>query len=78
MRGSSLSGSRTELGCSGDGKTRPVGLSGADASLVVAVPCVTRLVTGRRVHALGVIGQRACKAAAVWRPADGFIAASTR
>ena len=37
---------------SGDGKTRWVGLSGAVASLVVVVPHVTRLGTGRRVRAL--------------------------
>src|SRR6266498_2963524 len=38
---------------SGDGKTGRVGLSGAVASLVVAVPRVTRRVTGRRVACLG-------------------------
>src|SRR6266540_4241603 len=38
---------------SGDGKTGRVGLSGAVAGLVVAVPGVARRVTGRRVVCLG-------------------------
>jgi hypothetical protein len=50
---------RTARRGSGDGKTRRVGLSGAVASLVVAVPCVTRQVTGRRERAFGMICLRA-------------------
>ena len=41
-------------GFSGDGKTHRVGLSGLIASLIVAVPRVTRLVTGRCERALGM------------------------
>jgi hypothetical protein len=57
---------------SGDGKTRRVGLSGAVASLVVAVPCVTRRVTGRRVRALGMIRPRV-RGGAGLAPAAGLI-----
>jgi len=57
---------------SGDGKTRRVGLSGFVASLVVAVPCVTRRVTGRRVRALGMICPRVCGGAGL-APAAGLI-----
>ena len=59
-------------GASGDGKTRRVGLSGAVASLVVAVPCVTRRVTGRFVRALGMICPRVCGGAGL-APAAGLI-----
>jgi hypothetical protein len=70
----------TELGAprhaettrSEDGKTRRVGLSGAVASLVVAVPCVTRRVTGRRVRALRMICLRVCGGAGL-APAAGLI-----
>jgi len=58
--------------CSGDGKTRRVGLSGFVASLVVAVPCVTRRVTGRRVRALGMICPCVCGGAGLV-PAAGLI-----
>jgi hypothetical protein len=57
---------------SGDGKTPPVGLSGAVASLVVAVPRVTRRVTGRRVRALGMICPRV-RGGAGLAPAAGLI-----
>ena len=57
---------------SGDGKTRRVGLSGAVARLVVAVPCVTRRVTGRFVRALGMICPRVCGGAGL-APAAGLI-----
>ena len=58
---------------SGDGKTRRVGLSGADASLVVAVSCVTGLVSGGRlVCALGMIRLRV-RGGAGLAPAAGLI-----
>jgi hypothetical protein len=57
---------------SGDGKTRRVGLSGAVASLVVAVPCVTRQVTGRFVRALGMNRPRV-RGGAGLAPAAGLI-----
>ena len=57
---------------SGDGKTRRVGLSGFVASLVVAVPCVTRRVTGRFVRALRMICLRVCGGAGL-APAAGLI-----
>jgi len=57
---------------SGDGKTRRVGLSGAVASLVVAVPRVTRRVTGRRVRALGMNCLRV-RGGAGLAPAAGLI-----
>lgn len=57
----------TPEGFSGDGKTRRVGLSGAVASLVVAVPRVTRRVTGRFVRALRMI-RPGGTLAPVWRP----------
>ena len=57
---------------SSDGKTRPVGLSGADASLVVAVSCVTRLVTGRLVRAFGMNRPRV-RGGAGLAPAAGLI-----
>ena len=60
------------LTCSGDGKTRRVGLSGAIASLVVAVPRVTRRVTGRCVRAFGMICLRVCGGAGL-APAAGLI-----
>ena len=56
----------------GIGKTRRVGLSGAVASLVVAVPRVTRQVTGRLVCALGMICPRVCGGAGL-APAAGLI-----
>ena len=59
-------------GSSGVGKTRRVGLSGAVARLVVAVPCVTRQVSGRRVRALGMICLRVCGGAGL-APAAGLI-----
>ena len=70
----------TELGAprhaetprSGDGKTRRVGLSGHIASLVVAVPRVTRRVTGRRVRAFGMNRPRVCGGAGL-APAAGLI-----
>src|SRR5438093_12298763 len=49
-----------------------VGLSGTVASLVVAVPCVTRRVTGRFVRALGMICPRVCGGAGL-APAAGLI-----
>ena len=55
-----------------DGKTRRVGLSGTVASLVVAVPCVTRQETGRRVRALEMIRLRVCGGAGL-APAAGLI-----
>jgi len=57
---------------SGDGKTRRVGLSGAIASLVVAVPRVTRRVTGRPVRALGMDRPRV-RGGAGLAPAAGLI-----
>jgi len=57
---------------SGDGKTRRVGLSGVVASLVVAVPRVTRGVAGRFVWALGMICLRVCGGAGL-APAAGLI-----
>src|SRR6058998_1410798 len=57
---------------SGDCKSRRVGLSGSVASLVVAVPRVTRRVTGRRVRALGMIRLRVCGGAGL-APAAGLI-----
>jgi hypothetical protein len=57
---------------SGDGKTRGVGLSGTVASLVVAVPRVTRRVTGRRVRALGMNCLRV-RGGAGLAPAAGLI-----
>jgi hypothetical protein len=57
---------------SGDCETRLVGLSGAIASLVVAVPRVTRQVTGRFVCALGMICPRGCGGAGL-APAAGLI-----
>jgi len=57
---------------SGDGKTRGVGLSVAVASLVVAVPRVTRRVTGRRVRALGMNCLRV-RGGAGLAPAAGLI-----
>jgi hypothetical protein len=57
---------------SGDGKTRRVGLSGAVASLVVAVPRVTRRVTGRLVCALGMNRPRV-RGGAGLAPAAGLI-----
>jgi hypothetical protein len=57
---------------SGDGKTRRVGLSGVVASLVVAVPRVTRRVTGRFVCALGMICPRV-RGGAGLAPAAGLI-----
>ena len=70
----------TELGAprhaetprSGDCETRRVGLSGAVASLVVAVLCVTLQATGRRVRALGMICPRECGGAGL-APAAGLI-----
>ncbi|HXL42488.1 MAG TPA: hypothetical protein VN960_00345 [Gaiellaceae bacterium] len=56
----------------GDGKTRGVGLSGAVASLVVAVPRVTRQVTGRRVRAFGMNCLRV-RGGAGLAPAAGLI-----
>ena len=56
----------------GIGKTRRVGVSGAIASLVVAVPGVTRQVTGRRVRALGMICPRV-RGGAGLAPAAGLI-----
>ena len=55
-----------------DGKTGRVGLSGFVASLVVAVPRVTRQVTGRFVCALGMICPRVCGGAGL-APAAGLI-----
>src|SRR6266545_5656975 len=55
-----------------DGKTRRVGLSGEVASLVVAVPRVTRRVTGRRVRALGMNCPRV-RGGAGLAPAAGLI-----
>src|SRR5437879_9456604 len=63
---------RTILGSSGDGKPRRVGLSGVVASLVVAVPRVTRRVTGRFVRALAMICLRVCGGAGL-APAAGLI-----
>ena len=57
---------------SGVGKTRRVGLSGAVASLVVAVPRVTRQVTGRRVRAFGMNCPRV-RGGAGLAPAAGLI-----
>jgi len=57
---------------SGDGKTRRVGLSGAVASLDVAVACVTRQVTGRRERAFGMICLHVCGGAGL-APAAGLI-----
>ena len=55
-----------------DCETRRVGLSGAVASLVVVVPCVTRRVTGRFVRALGMIRPRVQGDAGL-APAAGLI-----
>jgi hypothetical protein len=63
---------RTEPPPSSDGKTHGVGLSGVIASLVVAVPRVTRQVTGRFVCALGMICLRVCGGAGL-APAAGLI-----
>ena len=57
---------------SGDGKTHRVGLSGVVASLVVAVPRVTRRVTGHFVCALGMMCLRVCGGAGL-APAAGLI-----
>lgn len=57
---------------SGDGKTRRVGLSGAVASLVVVVPCVTRRGTGHLVCAFGMICPRV-RGGAGLAPAAGLI-----
>jgi hypothetical protein len=62
----------TTLAPSGDGKTRRVGLSGAIASLVVAVPRVTRRVTGRFVRAFGMNRPRV-RGGAGLAPAAGLI-----
>jgi hypothetical protein len=58
------------------GKTGLVGLSGADARLVVAVSCVTRQVSGRCVRALGMICPRV-RGGAGLAPAAGLIRSSS-
>jgi hypothetical protein len=60
------------LGSSRDCETRRVGLSGVVASLVVAVPRVTRRVTGRVERALGMICPRV-RGGAGLAPAAGLI-----
>jgi hypothetical protein len=57
---------------SSDCETGRGGLSGAIASLVVAVPCVTRQVTGRRVRAFGMNCPRV-RGGAGLAPAAGLI-----
>ena len=49
-----------------------MGLCGGFAGVVVAVACVTRRVTGRRVRALGMIRLRVCGGAGL-APAAGLI-----
>jgi hypothetical protein len=61
---------------SSDCETCCVGLSGAIASLVVAVPGVTRQVTGRFVRALGMICPRV-RGGAGLAPAAGLIRSSS-
>src|SRR6266511_5561290 len=65
-------GRRRNVLPSRDCKSRRVGLSGPVASLVVAVPRVTRQGTGRRVRALGMIRPRVCGGAGL-APAAGLI-----
>ena len=57
---------------SGDCETRRIGLSGAVASLLVAVPRVTHQVTGRCVRALRMIRPRVQGDAGL-APAAGLI-----
>src|SRR5512132_1552325 len=57
---SQLRFARSSTPSSGDCKSRRVALSGAVASVVVAVPRVTRRVTGRCMRALGMIRLCVC------------------